>query len=42
MKFEPNYNYYNNKTNKQIIVNVEAPGSCKLVTSIQFCGEYIS
>ena len=40
-KFEPNYSYYYNKTNKQIIVNVEAPGSCKLVTSIQFCGEYI-
>ena len=40
-KFEPNYNYYYNKTNKQIIVNVEAPGSCKLVTSIKFCGEYI-
>ena len=40
-KFEPNYSYYYNKTNKQIIVNVEAPGSCKLFTSIQFCGEYI-
>ena len=40
-KFEPNYSYYYNKTNKQIIVNVEAPGSCKLVTSIQYCGEYI-
>ena len=40
-KFEPNYSYYFNKANKQLIVNVEAPGSCKLVTSIQFNGEYI-
>ena len=40
-KFEPRYSYYYNNASKQIIVNVEAPGNCKLASSIQLKGEYI-
>ena len=37
--FEPRYDYY--RTKNHIIVRVEAPGNCKIESSIQLSGEYI-
>ena len=37
--FEPKYNY--SKTNNHIIIKIEAPGNCKIESSIQLSGEYI-
>jgi len=39
--FEPSYSYYFDDNLKQFIINVEAPGNCKLVSSILLNGEYI-
>jgi HSP20 family molecular chaperone IbpA len=39
--FTPNYSYYFHNINKQIIIEVEAPGNCNLDSSISFNGEYI-
>jgi len=36
--FEPAYNYY--KKDNKIIVKVEAPGNCSLVSDVVFSGEY--
>ena len=39
--FTPNYSYYFNNINKQIIVDIEAPGNCDLVSTVSLDGEYI-
>ena len=36
--FDPTYNYY--KKDNKIIVRLEAPGNCKLNSSIEYSGEY--
>ena len=38
--FQPNYNYYRNNNN-QIIIKVEAPGTCNIKSSFKYSGEYI-
>ena len=38
--FQPNYNYYRN-SNNQIIIKVEAPGTCNIISSFKYSGEYI-
>ena len=37
--FEPNYNFY--QTKNQIIVNIEAPGNCEIISETMLRGDFI-